>query len=456
MASLDCFKAYDVRGRVPDQLDEGLAHQFGRCLANFLNASQVVVGHDVRLSSPALCRALSAGLNEAGCNVSLLGLCGTEEIYWAVADLALDGGVMITASHNPPEDNGMKVVAARSRPISADTGLFELRDRIAEKRIPPPVATPGTSAPLDHRPSYLACLLGSIDIDVLRPFKIVVNAGNGGAGAIIDQLAPSLPFQFVRLHHEADGRFPHGVPNPMLPELRGDTARAVRASGADFGLAWDGDFDRCFFFDEHGEFIEGYYLVGALAETFLRRAASPGSAVVHDPRLIWNTREIVAAHGGRAVQSRAGHAFIKEVMRREDAVYGGEMSAHHYFRDFAYCDSGMLPWLAVAELLSRSGQRLSELVAQRVRRFPVSGEINRQVADVAETLRWVRKHYTEQAEHPEIDTTDGLSMAFAEWRFNLRGSNTEPLVRLNVESRGDPALMRAKTAELLELLDLPG
>ena len=456
LASLDCFKAYDLRGRVPEQLDTALARRLGRCLADFLGARHVVVGHDVRLSSVPLCRALSDGLTEAGCEVSLLGLCGTEEVYWAVADLGLDGGVMITASHNPAEDNGMKIVGADARPISADTGLGELRERLAEGRIPAPAPTPGATAPLDHRQSYLDCLLGAVDIDALRAYKIVVNAGNGGAGAIIDRLAPSLPFQFVRLRHEADGRFPHGVPNPMLPELRGDTAQAVRDSGADFGLAWDGDFDRCFFFDERGEFIESYYLVGVLAEAFLRRAEQPGSVVVYDPRLLWNTLEVVAAHGGRAVQSRAGHAFIKEVMRREDAVYGGEMSAHHYFRDFAYCDSGMLPWLLVAELLSRSGQPLSALVADRVRRFPVSGEINRSLDDVAGALRRVREHYAEQAERPEIDTADGLSMSFAQWRFNLRGSNTEPMVRLNVESRGEPELMRVKTAEVLALIDALG
>ncbi len=440
-----------MRGRVPDQLDAELAHRLGRCLVDFLGARRMVVGHDVRLSSPPLCKALSDGLSEAGCDVSLLGLCGTEEVYWAVADLGLDGGVMITASHNPPEDNGMKIVAAQSRPISADTGLGELRARLAEGRIPEVAPALGNTASLDHRQSYLNRLLNAVDINSLRPYKIVVNAGNGGAGAIIDRLAPSLPFEFIRLHHEPDGRFPNGVPNPMVPELRSETAQLVCDSGADFGLAWDADFDRCFFFDERGTFIEGYYLVGVLAEAFLRRAERPGSVVVYDPRLLWNTQEIVAAHGGRAVQSRAGHAFIKEVMRTEDAIYGGEMSAHHYFRDFAYCDSGMLPWLLVAELLSRSGQPLSALVAQRIARFPVSGEINRQLADAKGALQRVHSHYAAQA--PEIDTTDGLSMAFAQWRFNLRASNTEPMVRLNVESRGDPELMHAKTAELLALLD---
>jgi phosphomannomutase/phosphomannomutase/phosphoglucomutase len=279
---------------------------------------------------------------------------------------------------------------------------------------------------------------------------VVVNAGNGGAGLIIDALQDKLPFEFIKLNNEPDGHFPHGVPNPMLEENRASTAARVRSSAADLGLAWDGDYDRCFFFDERGQFIDGYYLVGLLAETFLKR--EPGARIVHDPRLIWNTLDIVTRHGGTPVLCKSGHAFIKQKMREVDAVYGGEMSAHHYFRRFAYCDSGMIPWLLVVAVISESGQPLSALVGERMRLFPASGEINRKLAtDAKSILARVRAHYESSARG--IDLTDGLSMEFERWRFNLRGSNTEPLVRLNVESRADEALMRAKTEEVLRLID---
>ncbi len=279
---------------------------------------------------------------------------------------------------------------------------------------------------------------------------MVVNAGNGGAGLIVDALEPHLPFEFVRINNEPDGHFPHGVPNPMLEENRAATADLVRRSGADLGLAWDGDYDRCFFFDESGQFIEGYYLVGLLAEVFLKR--EPGARIVHDPRLTWNTLDIVRRNGGEAVLCKSGHAFIKAKMREVDAAYGGEMSAHHYFRRFSYCDSGMIPWLLVLAVMSQTGKPLSALVGERMRLFPASGEINRKLAtDAKSILARVRAHYQSHAE--AVDLTDGVSMEFAQWRFNLRGSNTEPLVRLNVESRGDAPLMRAKTAEVLGLLD---
>ena len=283
----------------------------------------------------------------------------------------------------------------------------------------------------------------------LRPLKVVVNAGNGGAGMVVDQLEPHLPFEFVKVHHEADSSFPHGVPNPMLEENRASTVEAIRRSGADIGLAWDGDFDRCFFFDEHGGFVEGYYLVGLLAEAFLKRF--PGGRIVHDPRLTWNTIDIVRRCGGEAVMCRSGHAFIKQRMREVDAVYGGEMSAHHYFRDFAYCDSGMIPWLLVLAVMGESGKTLSELVGERQRLFPVSGEINRTISDAPAVATRVQQHYASQALN--IDFTDGLSMEFAQWRLNLRSSNTEPLVRLNVEARGSEALMSEKTAEVLRLME---
>jgi phosphomannomutase len=446
--TLACFKAYDVRGRVPEELDEGLATRIGRAFVEVTGAREVVVGRDIRLSSPSLATALAAGLNEGGADVLDIGVCGTEEVYFATAHSGAGGGIMVTASHNPPDYNGMKFVAEGSRPISGDSGLDEIRDRAAGGTFAPATRR-GAVRRIDMVQAYIEHLLGYIDPAALSPLTIVANPGNGGAGRIVDLLEPHLPFSFVKVHHEADGRFPHGVPNPLLPENRAPTIAAVRAHGADFGIAWDGDFDRCFLFDENGGFIEGYYIVGLLAEAVL--AHSPGARVIHDPRLTWNTIDVVREAGGIPVQSKTGHAFIKERMRAEDAAYGGEMSAHHYFRDFAYCDSGMIPWLMVAELISRSGATLSALVAERMAAFPASGEINRRLADPAASIEAVLERYAGEA--LAVDRTDGISLEFAEWRFNLRSSNTEPVVRLNVESRGDESLMKAKTEEILGLLD---
>ncbi len=450
MRSLDSFKAYDVRGRIPDEIDESLAYDIGRAYAAFVKPRRVALGYDIRLSSPALAAALSRGLRDCGSDVLDIGLWGTEGAYFATFAERLDGGAMVTASHNPPDYNGMKFVREEARPISADTGLKEMRALIETGRLPAKAARPGSERPLDIRAKYLEHLLGYVDHAKLRPLKVVVNAGNGGAGLIVDALEPHLPFKFIKVHHEPDGTFPHGVPNPMLEENRAATADAVRASGADVGLAWDGDYDRCFFFDESGQFIEGYYLVGLLAESFLRQ--EPGARIVHDPRLTWNTLDIVHRAGGTAVLCKSGHAFIKQKMREADAIYGGEMSAHHYFRRFSYCDSGMIPWLLVLAVISERGQPLSALVGERMRLFPASGEINRHLtSDTRSILERVRAHYERVAR--TIDYTDGLSMEFPEWRFNLRGSNTEPLVRLNVESRSSEPLMREKTAELLKLIE---
>jgi phosphomannomutase/phosphomannomutase/phosphoglucomutase len=450
MRSLDSFKAYDIRGRIPEEINESLAYDIGRAYAAFVKPGRVAVGHDIRLSSPALAAALKRGLRDCGSDVLDIGLWGTEGAYFATFASKLDGGVMVTASHNPPNYNGMKFVREEARPISADTGLGEMRALIEGGRLPGKAARQGSERPLDIRAEYLWHLLGYTDVRLLRPLKVVVNAGNGGAGLIVDALEPHLPFEFVKVNHEPDGTFPHGVPNPMLEENRATTADAVRSSGAHLGLAWDGDYDRCFFFDETGQFIEGYYLVGLLAEKFLRQ--EPGARIVHDPRLTWNTLDIVRRHGGRAVLCKSGHAFIKQKMREVDAVYGGEMSAHHYFRRFSYCDSGMIPWLQVAAVMSESGQPLSALVGERMRLYPASGEINRRLSsDTGSILARVRAHYERSAQ--AIDLTDGLSMELPGWRFNLRGSNTEPLVRLNVESRGSEPLMREKTAEVLKLID---
>lgn len=445
--ALPAFKAYDIRGRVPDELDEDLARRIGVALADMLGAGPVVLGHDVRLTSPALQDALSLGLRCKGRKVIDIGLCGTEEVYFQTDHLKAAGGVMVTASHNPMDYNGMKLVRENARPISSDTGLFEIRDRAEADRSPAGQPT----GEEEHRPdksAYIQHLLSYIKPDTLKPLKIVTNAGNGGAGAIIDLLAPHLPLQFIRIYHEPDGHFPNGIPNPLLPENRAATAEAVKQHGADFGIAWDGDFDRCFFFDEKGQFIEGYYLVGLLAQAIL--AKQPGGKVVHDPRLTWNTVEMVEQAGGIPVLCKSGHAFIKEKMRAENAVYGGEMSAHHYFRQFAFADSGMIPWLLIAELVSTSGRSLGDWVEDRVAKFPCSGEINFKVDDAKAAVQRVMDHYA--ALNPQLDHTDGISADFGQWRFNIRSSNTEPLLRLNVETRADAALLKQKTQEISALL----
>jgi len=453
MQQLRCFKAYDVRGRIPDEINETLAYQIGQAYAGFVQPKRVAVGCDIRQSSADILRALTRGLTDSGVDVADIGLCGTEGVYFATFAEGFDGGIMVTASHNPPDYNGMKFVREGSRPISADTGLKDMQALIEQGRLPPKAAAAGRVTPLDTSGKYLEHLLGYLRGAKLKPLRVVVNAGNGGAGLIVDQLEPHLPFEFIRINHEPDGTFPNGVPNPMLEENRASTVEAIRRTRADVGLAWDGDYDRCFFFDEHGGFIEGYYLVGLLAEAFLREFR--GARIVHDPRLTWNTIDIVQQCGGQPVLCKSGHAFIKQKMREVDAVYGGEMSAHHYFRDFAYCDSGMIPWLLVLEVMSESGKTLSELVGERQQLFPASGEINRElparVGAATAALARVQQNY--QARAKSIDFTDGLSMEFERWRFNLRGSNTEPLLRLNVESRADAALMQEKTAEVLRLLD---
>ncbi|MDO8845624.1 MAG: phosphomannomutase CpsG [Methylicorpusculum sp.] len=452
MKNLTCFKAYDIRGRLGDELNEDIAYRIGRASGEYLQAKTMVVGGDVRLTSESLKIALAEGLMDAGVDVIDIGMTGTEEIYFAAQSMAVDGGVEVTASHNPMDYNGMKLVRDQAKPISGDTGLREIQ-RLAEQNQFGPVIKKGTLSHVSHLEAYIDHLMTYINIGNLKPLKLVVNAGNGAAGHVIDALEKKFaeqhaPVEFIKVHHEADGTFPNGIPNPLLPECRADTTRAVLEHHADMGIAWDGDFDRCFLFDEKGQFIEGYYIVGLLAEAFLQK--TPGAKIIHDPRLTWNTIDVVSKTGGIPVQSKTGHAFIKERMRHEDAVYGGEMSAHHYFRDFAYCDSGMIPWLLVAELLCVKGLRLSETVAERITAYPSSGEINSKLADPEAAIQKVRDFYQKGA--LIVDETDGVSMEFADWRFNLRSSNTEPVVRLNVESRHNTVLMEEKTEELLALL----
>jgi phosphomannomutase/phosphoglucomutase len=446
---MKCFKAYDIRGRVPDELNEDVAYRIGRAFAQILQPKEVVVGRDVRLDSPALAAAVTRGLNDGCTAVIDIGLCGTEEVYFQTAHRGVGGGIMVTASHNPMDYNGMKLVRESARPISGDTGLRDIEALVEAGGFPSPDKPAALRVDAD-KSAYIDHLLGYVDRTALRPLRIVVNAGNGGAGLVIDQLAPHLPFEFIRIHHEPDGRFPHGIPNPLLPENRAATADAVRAHGADFGIAWDGDFDRCFFFDADGCFIEGYYLVGLLAAQLLEK--HPSGRIVHDPRLCWNTVDMVKAAGGVPVMSKTGHAFIKERMRIEDAVYGGEMSAHHYFRDFAYCDTGMVPWLLIAERISATGVPLAQMVEQRIAAYPCSGEINFRVADAAAVVARAEARYVSEA-GGAVDRTDGLSVAFGDWRFNLRSSNTEPLLRLNVETRNDEGLLARKTEELRQLIE---
>ncbi|MDG2116289.1 MAG: phosphomannomutase CpsG [Porticoccaceae bacterium] len=458
MTELTCFKAYDIRGQLGTELDESIAYRIGRAYAEFLQPKNVVLGGDIRLTSEALKAALSDGIRDAGADVIDIGLVGTEEVYFATSHLQADGGIEVTASHNPIDHNGMKPIREGSRPISSDTGLLDIK-RLAERNefAPADKAKRGSYKQLSILDAYLDHLLTYIDPSSIKPMRLVMNAGNGAAGHVVDALearfaALNLPIELIKIFNEPDGTFPNGIPNPILHENRAPTIDAVLEHKADMGIAWDGDFDRCFLVDEKGFFIEGYYIVGLLAEAFLRK--NPGAKIVYDPRLTWNTIELVNQSGGQAIQSKTGHAFIKELMRSEDAVYGGEMSAHHYFRDFFYCDSGMIPWLLVMELISNSGKPLSELVGAMVEAYPSPGEINLKISDPAGAIQRVLAHY--QSSALAIDQTDGISMEFDHWRFNLRMSNTEPVVRLNLETRADTQLLQQKQKEVLALLETEG
>jgi phosphomannomutase len=455
MSELTCFKAYDIRGQLGTELNEEVAYRIGRAFAEFLQPKNVVLGGDVRLTSEELKQALARGICDTGADVIDIGVVGTEEIYFATSYLETDGGIEVTASHNPLDYNGMKPVRENSKPISSDTGLLKIKAMAEENNFPAvDESARGSITQVSILEPYLDHLLGYIDLSTVTPIKLVMNAGNGAAGHVVDAIeqrfkAAGVPVEIVKIFNEQDGNFPNGIPNPILHENRAPTIDAVLEHKADMGIAWDGDFDRCFLVDEKGNFIEGYYIVGLLAEAFLNK--NPGAKIVHDPRLTWNTIDVAKRGGGEAIQSKTGHAFIKERMRSEDAVYGGEMSAHHYFRDFFYCDSGMIPWLLVLELVSKTGNPLSELVKQMVEAYPSPGEINRKVSDAKAVIAAVTEKYQDQA--LVIDTTDGISMEFPEWRFNLRMSNTEPVIRLNIESRGDHQVLQKNQDALLALIE---
>ena len=454
MTQLTCFKAYDIRGKLGTELNEDIAYKIGRAYGQIYQPQTVVVGCDIRLSSEDLKQATIRGLNDAGVNVLDLGMTGTEEVYFGTFHLDVQGGIEITASHNPMDYNGMKLVRENSRPISADTGLKEIQ-ALAESGEFTKTTVKGSTEKYNILPEFIEHLMTYIDPAKIIPLKLVVNAGNGAAGHVIDAIEGkfktlNVPIKFIKIHHEADGTFPNGIPNPLLVENRDSTRNAVLEHGADMGLAWDGDFDRCFLFDEKGQFIEGYYIVGLLAQAFLLKQS--GEKIVHDPRLVWNTFDIAEQYKGETVQSKSGHAFIKQVMREHNAVYGGEMSAHHYFRDFSYCDSGMIPWLLAISVLSETQQTLSSLVEDMIEKFPCSGEINFKVTDTQATIQKIFDHFADQ--NPAIDETDGISLNFGAWRLNVRASNTEPLLRLNIESRKDqnPQPIQDYVDELTQLI----
>jgi phosphomannomutase len=446
MEKIASFKAYDIRGKVPSELNSDLAYKVGRAIVKYLGSKSIVIGRDVRKSSPELSAALSEGITDAGCDVYDLGLCGTEMIYFGTPYLDADGGVMITASHNPPEYNGLKFVKRGSVPFGYDSGLDVIEKMVVNNELGDIAPQKGKVIPKDIMNDFIANLKQFYEASKIKPYKVVVNSGNGCIGPALDVIEKFLPIKMIKLFHEPDSNFPNGVPNPLLPENRQPTIDAILKNNADLGVAWDGDYDRCFFFDEKGNFIEGYYIVGLLAKSILR--TNPGAKIVHDPRLTWNTLEVVKKAGGNAVVSKSGHAFIKQKMREVNSVYGGEMSAHHYFRDNNYSDSGLIPFLLTLQLMSEDGKKLSELVEEMVSAFPCSGEINSTINNPAGKIEELRKIYADG----EVDELDGLSVDYSDWRFNVRMSNTEPLIRLNVESKKNQELLEIKTKELLEII----
>ena len=473
--TINSFKAYDIRGELGVNLDEDIAYRIGRAFAQILyqryhaaieNKTNdmadlkpaIVIGSDIRHSSEQLKQAAIRGIVDAGVDVIDLGMSGTEEVYFATSYYQALGGIEVTASHNPINYNGLKLVKEHSKPISADDGLAEIQ-ALAESGQFTTDNQSGQLQLLTDKSAYIDHVMTFIDTDKLKPLKLVVNSGNGSAGPVVDLLINRLtqagaPIEIITLHHTPDGSFPNGIPNPMIEANRLATQQAVLENKADLGIAFDGDFDRCFLFDENGVFIDGSYIVGMLAQAFLNKY--PNESIVYDPRVVYNTEAVIEAHNGNAVISKSGHSFIKQIMRDSGAVYGGEMSAHHYFRDFFYCDSGMIPWLLTIELLSITGKTLSELVTGYIQSYPSSGELNFRLTthDAPTIISAIEEKFS--IDSPNKSLLDGLSLNFGEWRFNLRASNTEPLIRLNIESRGDHSLLASKTQEIQQWLAVQG
>lgn len=445
---ISSFKAYDIRGQLPHEINSEIAYRVGNATAEYLSAKKMILGRDIRASSKELSESMASGLMDAGVDVIDIGECGTENVYYATGVLESCGGIMVTASHNPSDYNGFKIVSENAKPISSETGLLDIR-KIAESDKRLISESRGNLEQRDLHQSYVKKVLSFIDPGSLSKLKVVMNPGNGGAGVYAEYISKNIPIEIIKLNFDPDSSFPNGIPNPMIEENRASTSQAVIDNKADLGIAWDGDFDRCFFFDEKGSFIEGYYLVGLLAKSFLIK--NRNEKVIYDPRLTWNTIDVVQRYGGDAIQCQSGHSFIKKSMRDNDAVYGGEMSAHHYFRDFYYCDSGMIPWLLILEMISEEKMPLSQMIQKYRERYPVSGEINLKVNNTKKIIDFIKEYYLDDA--LGVDETDGVGMEFEKWRFNLRASNTEPLIRLNVESNSNESLMNDKKRELLDRIN---
>lgn len=450
---MDCFLAYDVRGKLGVNFDNDAVYRISRALSQHLATQKVVVGYDARETSPGFAQIAANGILDAGADVITIGMAGTEEMYWAVTQFGACAGILITASHNPINYNGIKMVKSGSRPLDFSDDFIKIK-QLAENGVWKNIGEKGVVFDVveEAREKYVNKVLSFIDVSKLKPMRIVVNFGNGAAGPTFDYIKQKLDrsgsaVSFVQILAEPDSSFPYGIPNPLLPENQSITCNSVKTEKADMGVAFDGDFDRCFFFDETGRFIPGEYMVGLLANKFLEKERK--AKIVHDPRLVFNTLDIVSRKQGIAVQSRTGHQYIKDTMRKSRAVYGGEMSAHHYFRDFAYCDSGMIPLLLILECLSETKGKLSELVESMFAKFPSSGELNFKVSNPDVVINDILKRFSKGA---VADYTDGVSLSFPTWRFNIRKSNTEPLVRLNVEAKGSLDLVKEGVKSISHLI----
>jgi phosphomannomutase len=442
------FKAYDVRGLYPTELDEDGAYRIGRAYVEHFEPRSIAVGRDMRLSAPAMSAAVVEGAADGGADVLDIGLVGTEMLYHAVGELGLEGGICVTASHNPKDYTGMKIVRRGALPVGGDSGLAQVRDGAAGGF--GPVGERGSVRQEDVWPSFVKKVLSFVDPAAIEPLRVVVDAANGMAGVMLPPVLERLPqLEVVRCYFEPDGSFPNHEPNPLLPENREFVVSRTREEGADLGVAFDGDADRCFFVDDTGEFVPGDFVTALLAEAVLGKEPAPGAKVIYDVRASRAVPETIERAGGVPLVNRVGHAFIKHRMRKEDAVFAGEVSAHYYFRDFSQADSGVVPFLLMLELLSKRGKRLSELLAPYRERFFLTGEINTPVADVALKLQELKERYA--TEGARISHLDGVSVDFEDWHFNVRPSNTEPLLRLNLEALS-PELLEEKEDEVLELI----